>query len=217
MITTRSISPLAATAATTAGRTVTLPSPRSRSGSTGARAWLRLAMTAALVWGGAVGCGSSQADDDDTTPTPQMSQPDETQAAAAQTPSAENDQIEAQEGASAGDDQATAEHNVADGDHDPAAADGADESAPADDERFDQLVQESEEHMRAARYGQAHVKCSRALALKPSDEHAASLCAIAACSIDEPQLAKRYYQLINDTRALQVRQICLSRGVDLHE
>ena len=75
----------------------------------------------------------------------------------------------------------------------------------------------AEDSARKRLFGKARRLCSQALEIKRGDSRAASVCAIASCSLGNERQAKRYYNMTAGQRKNQVYQICITKGLNVRE
>lgn len=94
---------------------------------------------------------------------------------------------------------------------------GGNDPPPEPSKSFDELMTEAKDAAKANLYGKALRLCSDALKLKPGDQEAVSVCAIAACGMGNIKQAKRYHKQAIGARQSQIVQICMLKGVDLHQ
>lgn len=74
---------------------------------------------------------------------------------------------------------------------------------------YKKLMDEARTAMMANKYGEAAKACKAALAVKPGDQGAITMCGIAACRMKDGALAKKYAEQAADARKAMIRQQCL--------
>ena len=83
---------------------------------------------------------------------------------------------------------------------------------PAD---FDKLVADSKSAATSSLFGKSYRLCKEALSIKPRDQEAIMICAIASCNLKNEKAAKNYVGKIQSaTRKNNVVQICLRNGIE---
>ena len=86
------------------------------------------------------------------------------------------------------------------------------DGSPAD---FDALVAESNDAATKSLFGKSYRLCKEALGIKPRDQEAIMICAIASCNLKNEKSAKNYVGKIQSaTRKNNVVQICLRNGIE---
>lgn len=94
---------------------------------------------------------------------------------------------------------------------------GDNDPPPDPGKSFDELLSEAKDAAKINLYGKALRLCSDALKLKPGDQEAVSVCAIAACGMGNQKQAKRYQKMAIGARQNQIAQVCMLKGVDLRQ